>query len=283
MLSRVDATVDFSWGNNSPDPAVPSDYFSARWTGKVKPQYSETYTFYTVSNNGVRLWVNGQLLIDDWNSHNTTEDSATINLVAGQKYDIKMEYFENAYTATAQLFWSSARQAKEIIPESALTSDASAPTSNQTNQASTAIANNLNNSGLTGSNIGQATGGSRELADGSWELTSAGIGVSGIADSGHFESAPQTGNFQALVRIQSLTSSGTAPEVGLMLRESTAADARFAMVAATPDAYTYASRTTAGGSASKTAIAVSAKFPEVWVLNPADRRHYRICHLDGRH
>ncbi len=120
-LTRQDPTVDFSWGSGSPDPVIPSDYFSVRWTGKVEPRYSEPYTFYTVSNNGVRLWVNGQLVIDNWNSHNTTEDSATINLVAGQKYDIKMEYFENAYTATAQLFWSSARQAKEIIPETALT------------------------------------------------------------------------------------------------------------------------------------------------------------------
>src|SRR5205823_1392436 len=57
VKTRVDPTVDFQWGTGSPDPAVPSDFFSARWTGKVQAQYSETYTFYTNSDEGVALWV----------------------------------------------------------------------------------------------------------------------------------------------------------------------------------------------------------------------------------
>ncbi len=121
-LTRVE-NVDFDWGNDSPDQSVPSDYFSARWSGKLVPRYSETYTFYTVSNNGVRLWVNGQLLIDNWNSHRDTEDNGTITLVAGQSYDIKMEYYEQTFTATAQLLWSSPSQTKQIIPVEVLYPD----------------------------------------------------------------------------------------------------------------------------------------------------------------
>src|SRR5688572_11078881 len=62
-LTRVDPTVNFNWGTGSPDPAIGSDTFSVRWTGRVSPRYSETYRFYTTSDDGVRLWVNGQLLI----------------------------------------------------------------------------------------------------------------------------------------------------------------------------------------------------------------------------
>lgn len=135
-----------------------------------------------------------------------------------------------------------------------------------TNQVSTAQADNLLDAGLTGTNIGTGTGGSRVLSNGYWELTGGGIGSLGISDALYFESKDKTGNFQVLARIHSLESYGAAPEVGLMVRESTDADARFAMIAATPGAYTYASRTIAGGSASKTPVALAAEFPDVWVL-----------------
>jgi fibronectin type 3 domain-containing protein len=120
VLTRTDATVNFNWGGGSPDPSVPADHFSARWTGQVEAQVSETYTFYTESDDGVRLWVNGQLLIDNWTDHSPTENSATIALVAGQKYDIKMEYYEDGGGATAQLLWSSASSAKQAVPTSQL-------------------------------------------------------------------------------------------------------------------------------------------------------------------
>src|SRR5436190_5086435 len=58
-LTRVDPILNNTW-NSSPGPAVPQYSFSVRWTGQVQAQYSQTYTFYTVSDDGVRLWVNGQ-------------------------------------------------------------------------------------------------------------------------------------------------------------------------------------------------------------------------------
>ena len=134
------------------------------------------------------------------------------------------------------------------------------------NVQSTAIADDLVEVGLKGSSIGSATGDSRMFSDESWEVTGSGIGATGISDQLYFEHESRTGNFQALARIQMIASDGPAPEVGLMLRESFAADARFAMIAATSDAHAYGSRTTVGGSAAKTAVAVPAQFPDVWVL-----------------
>ncbi|MEA5622010.1 PA14 domain-containing protein [Nostoc sp. UHCC 0251] len=118
--TRTDSTVNFNWGRNSPDPSIGADTFSARWTGQVEAKYSETYNFYTTADDGVRLWVNDQLLIDKFVNQSATEYSGAIALVAGQKYDIKLEYYENAYDAVSRLSWSSSSQTKEIIPQSQL-------------------------------------------------------------------------------------------------------------------------------------------------------------------
>jgi hypothetical protein len=119
-LTRTDATVNFDWGKGSPDPSVQKNAFSVRWTGQVQPLYSETYTFYTVSDDGVRLWVNGQQIINNWNNHSAHEDSGTITLVAGQHYDIQIDYYEDGGDAVIKLLWSSPSQAKETIPQSQL-------------------------------------------------------------------------------------------------------------------------------------------------------------------
>jgi glucose/arabinose dehydrogenase/regulation of enolase protein 1 (concanavalin A-like superfamily) len=120
MITRVDATVNFDWGGGSPGVSIGANTFSVRWTGQVQPLYSQTYTFYTTSDDGVRLWVNGQLIVDNWTDHAATENNGTITLVAGQRYDIKLEYYERNGQAVIKLAWSSPSQAKEIIPTSRL-------------------------------------------------------------------------------------------------------------------------------------------------------------------
>lgn len=119
-LTRTDAAVDFKWDQGSPDKSIESDTFSARWTGQVQPLYSEKYTFHTTSDDGVRLWVNGKKLINDWADHSTVENKGAIALVAGKKYDIKLEYYENKGRAVNKLLWSSPSQQKQIIPQSQL-------------------------------------------------------------------------------------------------------------------------------------------------------------------
>ncbi|MEH1854499.1 MAG: PA14 domain-containing protein, partial [Nostoc sp.] len=123
--TRTDPTVNFNWGDGSPDPSVGADTFSVRWTGQVEAKYSETYNFYTTADDGVRLSVNGVQLINKFTDQSATEYSGSIALVAGQKYDIKLEYYDNQYEAVSQLAWSSASQTKEIIPQSQLYSSAS--------------------------------------------------------------------------------------------------------------------------------------------------------------
>ncbi|MFC4776267.1 NPCBM/NEW2 domain-containing protein [Paenibacillus sp. GCM10023252] len=119
-LVRTDNKVEFDWVNGSPDPLVGSDTFSVRWTGQVQAQTSEVYTFYTNTDDGARLWVNNQLIIDKWVDQSPTEWSGSVSLAAGQKMDIKLEYYENGYGAAAKLYWSTPTIAKQIIPQSQL-------------------------------------------------------------------------------------------------------------------------------------------------------------------
>ena len=112
--------MNYDWGIGSPDPSISADTFTVRWTGQVQPLYSQTYTFYTTTDDGTRLWVNGQQLVDGWVNQAPTERSGTISLVSNQKYDLTMEYFENTGGASAKLSWSSTNQTKQIIPQTQL-------------------------------------------------------------------------------------------------------------------------------------------------------------------
>ena len=119
VLSRTDPEINFNWGDpGSPDPSVNVDHFTCRWQGQVEAQFSEDYIFYTASDDGARLWVDGQLVINQWIDHDGTTEvaSAPISLVAGQKYDIVMEHYENEGAAAAYLRWSSPSTCKRIIP-----------------------------------------------------------------------------------------------------------------------------------------------------------------------
>jgi hypothetical protein len=120
VLTRKDPQIDFNWGNDAPDPTVGEDSFSVRWTGQVEAVFTETYTFYTNSDDGVRLWVDGKRLVNNWTDHGNTEDRGTIDLVAGQRYSVVMEHYENSGGAVAELRWESPRTPKQLIPAAAL-------------------------------------------------------------------------------------------------------------------------------------------------------------------
>jgi PA14 domain len=104
-ITRTDATVNFNWGSGSPSPSIGADTFSSRWTGQVQAVESGSYRFQTTSDDGVRLWVNGQLLINNWTNHALTYNTGTLTLQAGQRYDITLEYYENTGGAVMQLEW----------------------------------------------------------------------------------------------------------------------------------------------------------------------------------
>jgi hypothetical protein len=121
VLTRSDPQINFNWGDpGGPDPSVGNDNFSVRWTGEVEAAFTETYTFYSKTDDGVRLWVDGQLLVDNWVDRSATENSGKIDLIAGNIYSLVMEYYENGGGAVAELRWSSPRTPKQLIPQAAL-------------------------------------------------------------------------------------------------------------------------------------------------------------------
>jgi large repetitive protein len=105
VLTRTEA-VDFNWGTGSPGPGMPADGFSVRWTGTVRAPATGSYRFRTITEDGTRLWVNGWQIINRWSERgSSTQTSTTMNLEAGKRYTITMEYYERTSTAVARLQW----------------------------------------------------------------------------------------------------------------------------------------------------------------------------------
>ena len=119
-LTRTDTNVNFNWGTGSPATSISSDHFTVRWTGAIQPQFTEPYTLYATADDGVRVWVNGQLLIDHWVDESPTTYSAQLNLRAQQRYNIEMDYYENTGGAEAILAWSSPSITQTVIPQAQL-------------------------------------------------------------------------------------------------------------------------------------------------------------------
>jgi len=119
-IRRTDATVNFNWGSGSPGSGVGVDHFSARWTGQVEALFTQTYTFFTTSDDGVRLWVNGQRLVNNWTNHSVTENSGSISLTAGQSVPIKVEFFDAEQEAIVKMKWSYPGHTNEVVPSSQL-------------------------------------------------------------------------------------------------------------------------------------------------------------------
>src|SRR5262249_11860073 len=105
--SRTDPQINFIWSKDAPISGIGADSFSVRWTGFIVAPTSETYTFFTNTDDGVKLWVNNQLIIDHFSSTGLQEYSGKIALTAGTKYAIKMEYKDVSGFAQSQLSWSS--------------------------------------------------------------------------------------------------------------------------------------------------------------------------------
>jgi mono/diheme cytochrome c family protein len=120
-LVRTDSVIDFNFGASGPAPSVGATNYAVRWTGSVQPQFSEPYTFYTTADDGVRLFVNGQMLINDWGNQPATVESNTITLSAQQLYNIELDYFYgNDNGGQVALAWSSPSTAQAIIPQTQL-------------------------------------------------------------------------------------------------------------------------------------------------------------------
>jgi endo-1,4-beta-xylanase len=114
QVTRIDTTLNFDWGEGSPVAGIAPDTFSVRWTGSISPRYSELYTFITNADDGLRLWVNGVKIIDDW-TYSPHTRYAKLRLQANVAYAIKIEYHEGVVGAGIKLQWQSRSQVREVV------------------------------------------------------------------------------------------------------------------------------------------------------------------------
>jgi len=118
-FSQLDNSLNFNWNALAPS-TLPVDNFSARWTGEVEATASELYTFRVDAEGGVRLRVNGLLLVDQWNANTLTNATGTIELVSGRRYELSLEYRETSGPASVSLRWSSPSTPEVLVPTSRL-------------------------------------------------------------------------------------------------------------------------------------------------------------------
>lgn len=121
-MTRTDANVNFRWGGGMPEGSnlSSSETFSVRWLGKLQAPVTGRYRLITTSDDGVRLFINNQPILDHWSDHAATDDEGVIDLIAGAFYDIRLEFYENGGDAVIQLFWSYPGQSRQIVPTARL-------------------------------------------------------------------------------------------------------------------------------------------------------------------
>ena len=120
-IERIDPQVDFDWRGDSPMEGIEPNQFQVRWRGSVTPRYTERLIIKTRTDDGVRVWLNHELIIDNWTNHGATDDYGALDLEAGVAYPILVEYYEQGGNALMSLSWESAQLPSEPIPSDALT------------------------------------------------------------------------------------------------------------------------------------------------------------------
>ena len=105
-MSRTDATVDFAWGDTGISTQLLKNY-SVRWTGVLLPPVTGDYLIGFTGQDGYRLWLDGNLLTEDWNIHHpASTQTKTIHLEKDHPYPVKIEYFQDIRSSEARLIWS---------------------------------------------------------------------------------------------------------------------------------------------------------------------------------
>jgi hypothetical protein len=117
--TRGGEEINFTWGAQGPGTGIQVDWFLVRWEGKLRPAFSELYTFTANADNGIRVWVNGQQILNRW-TQTTGQVTGTAQLQKNQLVDIKVEYFEGWGAAYVSLSWSSQSHPFQIVPSSRL-------------------------------------------------------------------------------------------------------------------------------------------------------------------
>jgi len=240
------------------------DEFGIRWTGEIQAQFTEPYILHVTSDDGVRVWLNEQLVIDEWKPHAPKESlSSPLNLVAGQRYFLRIEYFQNHNDAIARLEWSSLSTPQKLVPQSQMYSQPTDTDGNglpdlweqhyfgqigvdpnadpdgdglsnlQEYRRHSDPTNSLNwglpNAwwhGDIGADMGESPVGDASYSNGVYTVKSSGGDIWLNADSFHYVYRPIGTNGQIVARILGTTGPDNWMKAGLMLRETLADDSR---------------------------------------------------------
>ena len=116
IVTREGENVDFDWNLNAPAPGVNTDYFAARWRGQIQPRYSQMYSFQTFADDGVRVKIDDDTVINNWTNQVATGQRGFKYLEAGHKYNIEVEYYDADQGARCSLYWASKSQPFEPVP-----------------------------------------------------------------------------------------------------------------------------------------------------------------------
>ncbi len=119
-LIRKDTEVFFDWLDGAPAPEIGADNFTVRWDGHILAPFSGVFTFSVVADDGVRLYINNNILVNAWIPQAATEYQATMELVQGQMYDVRIEYFEDGGQAVMKFLWEHELLTRQAVPESQL-------------------------------------------------------------------------------------------------------------------------------------------------------------------
>ena len=128
-VRRIDPNIHFNWVRNTPASPVKEDEFTAEWEGYIEADHPGTYTFEAEADDGVRVWINDQLLINQWKATAETADgnvqdplqqkaSGSISLLQGQRYRVRVKYFEKKQNASIKLYWKRDSHQRVIVPSS---------------------------------------------------------------------------------------------------------------------------------------------------------------------
>lgn len=113
VMTRTDAQINFVWNNTAPVSGMDPEHFSIRWRGKIRAPETGTYVFRAHVDDGIKVKVNNQLIIDAWGMHDSERFTGSIYLEAGHYYDLYVSYFNGMLEGEIQLFWQLPSEAKK--------------------------------------------------------------------------------------------------------------------------------------------------------------------------
>ena len=249
ITGQLDPQVNFNWGSGTaPAPGVNDSTFGVRWSGQIEALCAGNYTFSTLSDDGVRLYINGSLVINNWTAHSVTPNAAPpVFIAAGATVSVVMEFFDNYGTAQAELHWQvpGCVPSDTLIPSSQLYPDVQAvPTPTFTPTPLPVWACPQSDGFFSGlgpqwgtTDIGAVVAGSQFMsanvvnvqADGSGVLTGPMFGEAASGDSARYIYQQVSGDFDVYLLVKNPPTTAGA-QAGLMLREGLEEGARQASV-----------------------------------------------------